>query len=370
MNEQDASMVDLEIMEHRGDTCIFIKGKLSTEAADLIRNFPGSSFSATHRCFYVTHSPDRLRQLNTLLNERVKGKTGDRTPLSSVDLPPEYIEHLIKQRYSLSTQNNYVAQFKSFLAFITPRSAGDFDEQDIHRYMLHLINSRHVSISTQNQAINAIKFYLEKVKRGDRKVYYLDRPLKEVKLPEVLGCDEVQRILSETKNIKHRCMLMTIYSSGLRISELLNLKREDIDRGRKIILVRGGKGRKDRITILSPVLDDFLSNYCTRYAPDVYLFEGPTKHKYSARSVNKIIKRSAIKAGISKNVSAHTLRHSFATHLLERGTDLRYIQSLLGHESSVTTERYTHITKKGMDGIVSPLDYLKTEDGYGDDKGI
>lgn len=149
-----------------------------------------------------------------------------------------------------------------------------------------------------------------------------------------------------------------LYSSGLRISELLTLRWSDIDSDRKIICVRGGKGNKDRITLLSTAAYNLLVEYMKVYQPHDRLFEGPTRQPYSSRSVNKVIHECAGKAGIKKRVSAHTLRHSFATHLLEHGTDLRYIQILLGHDSSRTTERYAHVTKKGFERIMSPLDYL------------
>jgi site-specific recombinase XerD len=215
-----------------------------------------------------------------------------------------------------------------------------------------------VSRSTQNQAINAIKFYLEHVKHGERKVYYVDRPLKELKLPTVLSEAEIQRLLFHTRNIKHKCLLLLLYSGGLRISEVLKLKPVDVDTDRNVIYLRGAKGNKDRITLLSAVALTYLQQYLAAYKPATYIFEGPNGTAYSSRSVNKIIKRSALLAGIVKNVSAHTLRHTFATHLLEHGTDLRYIQSLLGHESSKTTERYTQVTRKGFMQLTSPLDNL------------
>jgi integrase/recombinase XerD len=175
-------------------------------------------------------------------------------------------------------------------------------------------------------------------------------------------------LLLRTNYIKHKCMLLLLYSAGLRISELLGLRPGEIDYDRKLINVRGGKGKKDRVTLLSNVAAQFLLDYVELMKPKEFLFEGPGGKAYGATSVNKIIKRSAEKAGIRKNVSAHTLRHSFATHLLEHGTDLRYIQSLLGHESSKTTERYTQVTKKGFENLVSPLDRMAGK--VGDNKNI
>jgi site-specific recombinase XerD len=275
-----------------------------------------------------------------------------------IEVPATFKEQLIKMRYSQATFENYNAQFRFFLCHIYPRRAEEVTEIDVHNYLLHLISVRKVSLSTQNQAINAIKFYLEHVKGGERKLYYIERPRKEWKLPTVLSEDEISKLLECTKNLKHRCLLLLLYSSGLRISELLKLRWQDIDNDRQLINVRDGKGRKDRVTLLSKIAYDHLLKYVATYNPMTWLFEGPDGNPYSPRSVNSIIKKSSSIAGISKCVSAHTLRHSFATHLLEHGTDLRYIQTLLGHESSKTTERYTHVTRKGFEQLLSPLDRI------------
>ena len=189
-----------------------------------------------------------------------------------------------------------------------------------------------------------------------RKFYYLDRPKRDKVLPEVLTKDEVQLMISTTSNLKHKCIIMLIYSAGLRVSEALNLKVTDIDGKRQMIIIRKGKGKKDRNSLLSKKILLYLREYYILHKPKDYLFEGAYGGTYSATSVLKIVKRAAKQAGIKKKVTTHTLRHSFATHLLEQGTNLRYIQSLLGHESSKTTEIYTHITSKGLDNVLNPMD--------------
>jgi integrase/recombinase XerD len=287
-----------------------------------------------------------------------KWKDLDLDSWQETSVPIAYHEMLVKVRYSKATVENYESQFKRFLQFIRPKTCDAFVESDIDKYMIHLVEVKEASISTQNQAINSIKFYLEQVKRGERKVYWVDRPMKEQKLPTVLSELEVAGLLRAVRNQKHKCILMVLYSAGLRMSELLALKKTDIDVERGLINVRSGKGRKDRVTLLSKVAHQHLQAYLTHYDPEHFVFEGADKKKYSSRSVNNILKKAAAQAGITKNVSAHTLRHSFATHLLEHDTDLRYIQQLLGHESSKTTERYTHMTKKGFEKLVSPLDSL------------
>lgn len=190
--------------------------------------------------------------------------------------------------------------------------------------------------------------------------YLIDRPREEMYLPEVLSEEEVKAILDATENLKHKAILMTIYSAGLRISEVINLKIKDIDSQRMQIRVEQGKGKKDRYTLLGKKTLEVLRKYFQLYKPRVYIFEGMDGQQYSKSSITQILKTSVLKAGIKKRVSVHTLRHSFATHLLEGGVNLRYIQSLLGHGSSKTTEIYTHITTKGFDQIVNPLDKFET----------
>jgi integrase/recombinase XerD len=276
----------------------------------------------------------------------------------NVKIPASYNEKLKIKRYSESTIKTYNCAFEDFINFYEGRNMDELGELEIKNYLLHLVEERQVSSSYQNQTINAIKFYYEKVLGGDRKFYFIDRPFKEKKLPEVLNEDEVQKIMKQVVNLKHKCILLVIYSGGLRISELLNLKIKDIDSQRMVIHIKEAKGKKDRITLLSDKVLGYLREYIKEYRPKDYLFEGAEGGKYSARSAQEVLKRACAGAKIIKRISLHTLRHSFATHLLERGTDIRYIQSLLGHSSTKTTEIYTHITRKGMDQIKSPLDNL------------
>lgn len=362
-------MISFEPLMHRDTLCVAIRGKYGQEARQVIRTFPGRLYSATHGCFYLVYSPEILQDLKNKLTSVEEwqeqgwhlvtpGPLRETHIRPWISLPPDYTELLIKMRYSKATVENYVAQFKLFLAFLFPKSSEEIDDRDIHNYLLYLIQKKKVSISSQNQAINSIKFYLEHVKKGERKTYYIDRPRKDWKLPTVLSEEEIQTLFYHTKNIKHRCLLFLLYSAGLRISELLNLQLPDVDADRSLIYVRAGKGKKDRVTLLSKVAYEYLQHYLEVYKPKQWIFESLQGGPYSPRSVNHIIKRSAEKGKIGKHISAHTLRHSFATHLLERGTDLRYIQTLLGHESSRTTERYAHVTKRGFEQLMSPLDTL------------
>ena len=186
--------------------------------------------------------------------------------------------------------------------------------------------------------------------------YNIERPRNEEKLPKVLLKEDILSIIEHTNNIKHRCIVSLLYSAGLRRSELLNLKVEHIDSKRMLIRIEGAKGNKDRYTLLSTTFLKELRQYYREWKPRTYLFEGPKSNKYSAESVAKIVKNTAKKAGIIMNVTPHVLRHSFATHLLENGTDLRYIQALLGHKNPKTTEIYTHVATNVFLQIKNPLD--------------
>lgn len=281
--------------------------------------------------------------------------------------PEAYVHKLEERRYSPQTIKTYKALFTEFINHFPHQDLDLLTDKEVMDFSRYLVTIRKVSASYQNQAINAIKFYFEKVKTGPRKFYTIDRPRREKILPQVCSEEEIVRIFKLTENLKHRTILMTIYSAGLRISELINLKIVHIDSHRMQIRVVQSKGKKDRYTLLSHKTLKLLREYIRVYKPHAYLFEGQASTRllptpYTSRSIQSFLKESVKKAGITKNVTVHTLRHSFATHLLEHGTDLRYIQSLLGHESSKTTEIYTHITTKGFDQIVSPLDHLNLDD--------
>jgi len=274
----------------------------------------------------------------------------------------QYRNRLIQKRYSKNTIDIYCNYFKDFYNFFKNYRLEDLKPEEINKYILDLIKIKNISISQQNQRINAIKFYYEKILGKEKQYYTLYRPKKEHKLPKVLSKEEVKRIFDSCDNIKHCCILMLIYSAGLRRSELIDLKISDIDSERMVVNIKGAKGKKDRISLLSENTLQLLREYYKRYKPKVYLFEGPTGNKYSPSSVANILKKSAQKAGIKKRVTPHMLRHSFATHLLEQGTDLRYIQELLGHNSSKTTEIYTHVSKKAIDKIRNPIDDFFEQD--------
>ncbi len=269
--------------------------------------------------------------------------------------PEEYLLKLELKRYAHSTAKTYVTFFETFINFHKDIGLHEIGENEIREFLQHLIQKNH-SNSYVNQAINAIKFYYEIVLNMPNRFYEIERPRKQSKLPTVISREEILSIIENTNNIKHRCIVELLYGSGLRRSELLNLKLEDIDSKRMLIFIKDSKGNKDRQTILSKTALADLRLYFKEYRPLTYLFEGKNGQKYSGASVLKIVKTAAEKANIRVNVSPHILRHSFATHLLESGTDLRQIQVLLGHGSTKTTEIYTYVATNTFKTIKNPLD--------------
>lgn len=276
--------------------------------------------------------------------------------MNSADILKSYQNHLLQKRYSSHTIAIYSHYFKQFLNYFNGQEIEHLSHQQINDYLVNIIQKKKISASEQNQRINAIKFYYEKVLGQEKQFYAIHRPKKEKRLPDVLSKEEVYKIIQNTNNIKHRAILSLIYAAGLRRSELINLQPADIISSRKLIKIRGGKGKKDRYSIITTKLIDMLREYYRVYRPGKWLFEGPGGKQYSPSSLQKILKRAAEKAGIRRRVHLHMLRHSFATHLLEQGTNLRIIQELLGHESIKTTEIYTHVSGASLEDIKNPID--------------
>ena len=266
-------------------------------------------------------------------------------------------EKMVIKRYSMNTMRTYRSSLELFFAHFSDRDPEMLGEEDIKAYLMDGINRKGWRESTQNSHVNAIKFYYEKVLGRSRMVYDI-RARKADTLPGVFSLEEVSRLFKAVVNLKHRSILMTIYSAGLRVSEVVNLRKADVLTARGQIFIRAGKGKKDRYTLLSEKLTPLLEEYLKIYKPSYWLFEGQDHGQYSIRSVQQIFRDAVQVSGVNPYATVHTLRHSFATHLLENGTDLRYIQELLGHNSPKTTQIYTHITKRGLDKIRSPLDFL------------
>lgn len=269
--------------------------------------------------------------------------------------PKEYLQKLQLKKYANNTIKTYVLLFEKFINHYKELPLLEINDTHIRDFMSIQV-AEQKSNSYINQMINAIKFYYEIVLNQPNVYYQIERPRKQEKLPNVLSKEEVKNLINNTNNVKHRCIVELLYSAGLRRGELINLKINDIDSSRMLIRIEGSKGNKDRLTLLSETLLKNLRSYFKLWRPETYLFESPNKGQYSGTSIEKIIKKAAKNAKIRKNVTPHTLRHSFATHLLEAGTDLRNIQTLLGHSSISTTEIYTHLAVDNFKKIKNPLD--------------
>lgn len=280
-------------------------------------------------------------------------------PKREYTLPKGYLELLEQKRYSLSTIKAYKIYFSDFMEYHKGQDLDLLTVEDINSYMLYMVKEKHISATQQNMRINAIKFYYEKVRKGRRQYYGGIVRAKEYKaLPEVLSREEMKNIFAQLPNRKHRCMISLIYSAGLRRSELLNLKPQDIISERMLIRI-AGKGKKCRYSLLSEKLLNELRAYYLEYRPQKWLFEGEQAgEQYSPSALVKVLKEAARKAGIKHRVHLHMLRHTFATHLLEQGTDLRTIQELMGHTDIKTTAIYLHVSNAYKAKIPNPLDCL------------
>lgn len=272
-----------------------------------------------------------------------------------------YVEKLCNRLtlkgYSDRTVHTYLAHLRRFLYHTSLK----WSMSDVNRYLLFLLEDKGCSHTYVNQAINCIKHHLRIVGcEKEAALIKIQRPKTEKKLPKVLAKREIKMLFDVTENVKHRTELMVGYSCGMRVSEVANLRIRDIDFERGVVYVRQGKGRKDRMVPLSETLTQQLKAYMSHYHPYDYLFENQERTgPITDRTLQMIFNKSCKKANIKKSVTFHSLRHSFATHLLESGVDLRYIQELLGHAHSKTTEIYTHVSNKSIMGIRNPLDMLE-----------
>jgi len=293
---------------------------------------------------------------NKLRQQRVISVPLEEPQVWSSDRKKELQDALRARGYSGKTVKAYTLQVQRFFDEVLLNEK-EINDAVVQKYSLKLLE-KDLSHAYVNQAISALKFYFRHVLKRPNSNGYV-RPKKESTLPDVLSLGEVARLLKSVKNLKHRAMLIVTYTSGLRVGEVVRLRPEDCDRERNVVKVRQGKGRKDRQTLLSETANAVLDQYIEQEKPDGWLFPGQKEGRHlTERSAQKVFEKALIQAGIRKEVSIHSLRHSFATHLLENGIDLRYIQELLGHQSVRTTERYTHVSRRDIGRIQSPLDRL------------
>lgn len=344
---------EAKIIKHQGESRIAVLFEKDTDLIARIKQVEGSRWSQQRK---VWHLPDteenRIRFKLALISSFLPSEEG----IVQIE---KFKQWMGSKRYSESTVTSYGDALKSFLVFYRNKPVAEITNEDVIIYNSEYILKNKLSASYQNQIVNAIKLFFKTIRETKIETEKIHRPKRGKVLPNVMSKEEVKLILNAHSNIKHKMMLSLIYSCGLRCGELLALQPVHIDSKRNIVLLKNAKGKKDRIVPLSPKILEMLREYYNVYKPTTYLFEGQTKGlPYEARSLQLILKQALQKSGITKPATLHWLRHSYATHLLESGTDLRYIQELLGHNSSKTTEIYTHVSTKSIQQIKSPFDDL------------
>lgn len=396
--------ITLRPLYHRGKEVIALCTSYEKVLNAAIRKLPGVRWSQTHTVWYAPwgkESYDRIvavlgplatidtQTLRAYLAKRdtvkqslvpqPQANSGEATPGSAYGrrLPAQtqawqlckenlaaldrFVQELKLKAYSASTIRTYRNEFMQLLLLLGQKPVHDLTPDNLRRYMVHCMEKEGLSTHTANSRLNALKFYFEQVLKREKFFWEIPRPQKPLQLPKVLGESELSRLFNAAVYLKHKAILFTAYSCGLRVSEVVRLQWKHIDRERGQVLIEQAKGRKDRFVTLSPILEDILISYYRKckVKPVKYVFESTTPGvPYSTRSAQIIFQQAKTKAGIKKEVGFHSLRHSFATHLLEKGTDVRYIQDLLGHFSIKTTTRYLHVAKEKLVVIESPLDSL------------
>lgn len=321
------------------------------EGREFIKQIRGRFYHKSQGLWSIPNTPENIRVIKEYFAGQFQIKFLDAKPLipnfslndSSLSALAKVHQKLILKSYSLNTVRNYKHELGIFFKYFENHNLKKLDKSQIEGYIFYLIDKYKISESKQNMAINAIKFYYEEVLNLPREYYEIQRPKRPKTLPNVLSHDEILRLINSPKNIKHKAILYTLYSCGIRVSELLNLRIKDVRSDLGYVFIKGAKGKKDRHTVLSIHLLKILRSYYKQHKPSYWLFEGQSGGKYTSKSIQKIYRKAQQETGANPWSTPHTLRHSFATHLLESGENLRNIQIMLGHESSKTTEIYTHV---------------------------
>ncbi len=362
--------------EVREEARIYIKFKYSKDIIRLIKTLDGYHWHEKLKLWSIRDGKKNLDDLVSVMSEHgfktirssfycpmerpcprsqnhYRDQSKNQNPIS--DVPERFINHMILTNYSEKTINTYRSLVARFLQNWQSNRIRNLSHRQIKDFIFDTVHKNNYSHSFQNQLINAIKLYYKVMFNRSLTQWQIPRPKQEKKLPVVLAPQEISSIINAIRNQKHKLIIMTIYDTGMRVGEVVNLKVTDIHFSRNLIHIHGGKGNKDRIVPLSQSIESNVKKYLEVYRPKEFLFEGNSGKHYSPRSVQQILKRALIKAGINKNATVHSLRHSFATHMLENGTDLRIIQELLGHSNLKTTEIYTHISSRNVLNVKSLL---------------
>jgi integrase/recombinase XerD len=366
--------VHAESTLHRGIRRIKLKFPYDSEIIKRIRSIEGCQWSKTMDCWHLPYSDYSIEEIHKMkaemnlrvpemdhIKEERESKYFDRQLTAEKHEFVKLFQHYMEvQRYSERTIATYLDAICTFLGYIKEKGIDEITPEDVDEFNYSYILKNRFSASYQNQIISAIKLFFRNVLRKEIFTEKIERPLRGKSLPDIFSVQEVELLLLSTRNNKHKAVLSLIYACGLRRSELINLKINSIDSKRKLLSVKGAKGNKDRVVPIPESMITMLREYYKEYRPVIWLFEGNEEGKtYSETSLRQVFEAAKAKARITKRLTLHSLRHSYATHLLENGVDLRFIQELLGHKSSKTTEIYTHVTQKSIEKIKSPFENLK-----------
>lgn len=396
--------ITLKPLLHRHQECIGIYFDKNTGLEKNIRKLPGLKWSKTNGCWYMPLTEAGYRQLVKLLagkaavdNSQLQAYLQTRVKVAAtlplreepvaagsrkvhtrpLALSPawklsgpnlsaleQFVRQLQLKAYSPSTITTYRNEFMQLLKLLNNRPVNELTTEDLKRYMTHVLVKERISENTAHSRLNALKFYFEQVLGREKFFWEIPRPKKVQKLPKVISEEKILEGLLEIENLKHKTLLLLAYSAGMRVSEVVSLRVSDINSDRMQISINHAKGKKDRVVTLSQGILPILREYYVTYKPKGWLFEGLDRHEhYSARSAQQVFKDAYKKLGLPPQCSFHSLRHSYATHLLESGTDISFIQKLLGHNDIKTTLRYTQISKKEIGQIESPLDRVLRKKG-------
>jgi integrase/recombinase XerD len=369
--------IKLSIDKHDGEERLFAEFSYNRDLIQTIKQVPGARWSQTKKKWHFNLNPQVVELLKqktlskaaldiSLLKNQWAELEQDKKEIQYSSIEEETVKAIDyfklwmeQKRYSPQTIKNYLGQLIQFLTYMQPKNFKELTVEDVERYNHEVIVKNGLSVSFQSAMVGVVKLFYAQTQGVKMNLNQLKRPFTEHRLPEVLSKEEVQRIISATNNIKHKALLSLTYACGLRRGEVINLRLTDLDKQRKLIRIVQAKGKKDRYVGFGTKLRDLLVEYYKEHKPKVYLFEGQYGQKYGESSAAQVLKQAVKKVGIKKEVTLHTLRHSFATHLLEAGTDIRYIQELLGHNNPKTTMIYTHVSSKKISEISSPFDDLE-----------
>jgi integrase/recombinase XerD len=365
--------VTYQLITHRQQNVILVQFAHNNAILARLKQIANPKFSKTHKSWYVADTPQnrKIFKIETeitaqpkkhaanIIKGNVKPKETENIAAINQHVLPKMEQQIRLKGYSATTLKTYINEMRCFLQQLKNANADKLSEEKIKSYLTYCLQTLHLSENTVHSRMNALKFYYEQVLGRDKFFYTIPRPKKHFQLPKVISEEKILQALTSVTNLKHKAILFVAYSAGLRVSEVVKLKITDINSDRMQIFIEAAKGKKDRVVTLAQSTLIVLRAYAANYKPTYYLFEGQqTGQPYSARAAQKVFKIAFNNLGLNSEIGFHGLRHSYATHALENGIDIRFIKELLGHNDIKTTLLYTHVTQKTLTEVESPLDKI------------